>query len=115
VNRSRRRPDIKRVLFVCSQNKLRSPTAEQVFSTWENIEVSSAGTNNDACNPLDGEQIEWADIIFVMEKAHRAKILRKYKKSLNGKRIVCLDIPDDYEYMDPALIRILEAKIPKFL
>lgn len=105
----------KNVLFVCSQNKLRSPTAEQVFSAWEGIETSSAGTNNDACNPLDGEQIEWADIIFVMEKVHRIKVLQKYRKSLNGKRVVCLDIPDDYEYMDPALVRILKSKIPKFL
>src|ERR1700712_181485 len=97
------------LLFVCSQNKLRSPTAEQVFSAWDGVETLSAGTNNDACNPLDGEQIEWADIIFVMEKTHRNKVLRKYKKSLNGKRLVCLDIPDDYDYMDPALVRILET------
>ncbi|KAA0700051.1 phosphotyrosine protein phosphatase [Neorhizobium sp. P12A] len=106
---------MKNVLFVCSQNKLRSPTAEQVFSGWENIKVSSAGTNNDACNPLSSDQIEWADIIFVMEKSHRNKVLRQYKKSLIGKRLVCLDIPDDYDYMDPALIRILEAKIPRYL
>jgi predicted protein tyrosine phosphatase len=41
-----------------------------------------------------------------MEKTHRNKVLRKYKKSLNGKRLVCLDIPEDYSYMDPALVRI---------
>ncbi|MGV1870475.1 low molecular weight protein tyrosine phosphatase family protein [Agrobacterium rosae] len=106
---------MKRVLFVCSQNKLRSPTAEQVFAEWENIEVSSAGTNNDACNPLDHEQIEWADIIFVMEKSHRSKILRKYKKSLICTRLICLDIPDKYDLMDPSLVRILEAKVPPHL
>jgi predicted protein tyrosine phosphatase len=103
------------VLFVCSQNKLRSPTAEQVFSGREDIEVSSAGTNNDACNPLDAEQVEWADIIFVMEKAHRGKITRKFRKSLNGKRIICLDIPDDYEFMDPMLVSLLERKVPRYL
>ena len=59
---------VKNVLFVCSQNKLRSPTAEQVFASWPNIEASSAGTNNDAENPLSAELIEWADIVFVMEK-----------------------------------------------
>ncbi|MBY5333224.1 hypothetical protein HFO99_04565 [Rhizobium leguminosarum] len=65
---------MKNVLFVCSQNKLRSPTAEQVFANWPDIEVSSAGTNKDAENSLSTELFEWADIVFVMEKAHRAKI-----------------------------------------
>lgn len=82
----------RKVPFVCSQKKLRSPTAEQVFSARDDIEVSSVGTNNDACNPLDAEQVEWADIIFVMEKAHRSKITCKFRKSLNGERIICLDI-----------------------
>ena len=77
--------------------------------------MSSAGTNNDACNPLDVEQVEWADIIFVMENAHRSKLTRKFRKSLNGKRIICLDIPDDYEFMDPMLVSLLESKVPRYL
>jgi predicted protein tyrosine phosphatase len=110
-----KRLKIQRVLFVCSQNKLRSPTAEQVFATWENIEVSSAGTNNNACNPLGLEQIEWADIIFVMEKSHRNKIFRKFKKYLIGKRLICLEIPDEYDFMDPSLVRMLQSKVPRHL
>jgi predicted protein tyrosine phosphatase len=100
------------VLFVCSQNKLRSPTAEQVFSTWPDIETSSAGTNNDAENPLTAELVEWADIIFVMEKTHRHKLQKRHRQALNGKRLICLDIPDDYEFMDPALVSLLERKVP---
>ncbi len=106
---------MKNVLFVCSQNKLRSPTAEQVFANWPRIEVSSAGTNNDAENPISSEQIAWADIIFVMEKIHRTKIQSKYRAALKGKRLICLDIPDNYTFMDPALITVLEAKVPRYL
>ena len=98
------------VLFVCSQNRLRSATAEQVFATRNDIEVASAGTNADADTPLTAELVEWADIIFVMEKAHRTKLNRKFRASLNGKRIICLDIPDDYEFMDPVLVRMLESR-----
>jgi len=106
---------MKRFLFVCSQNKLRSPTAEQIFSVRDDIEVSSAGTNHDAENPLDAEQVEWADIIVVMEKQHRNKLQQRFKSALKSKRIVVLDIPDDYEFMDDALIKILKAKMQKHL
>lgn len=106
---------MKNVLFVCSQNRLRSPTAEQVFANWQGIEVTSAGTNNDAENPVTAEVLEWADIIIVMERIHRNKIQQKFRASLNGKRVVCPEIPDEYEYMAPALVRLLQAKVPKFL
>ena len=106
---------MKNILFVCSQNKLRSPTAEQVFADWPDIQVSSAGTNNDAENPLSGEQIEWADIIFVMERAHRNKLQKKFRSELKDKRLICLHIPDEYEFRDPALVELLKQKIPGYL
>ncbi|TPK69704.1 protein tyrosine phosphatase [Mesorhizobium sp. B2-3-3] len=106
---------MKNVLFVCSQNRLRSPTAEQVFSKRGDIEVESAGTNHDADTPLTHELVAWADIIFVMEKAHRAKLQKKFKSSLKKARVICLDIPDNYEFMDPELVRILEGKVPRYL
>ena len=103
------------LLFICSQNKLRSPTAEQVFSQYPGIEAMSAGTNNDADTPLDGELVEWADLIFVMEKMHLAKLRTRYRKHLDGKRVVCLDIPDDYAFMDPELVALLEKKVARHL
>ncbi len=103
------------VLFICSQNRLRSPTAEQVFATSAGIEVASAGLNNDAENPVTPELLRWSQVIFVMEKAHRSKLAKKFKSSLSGKRVICLDIPDEYEFMDPDLVRLLKAKVPKHL
>lgn len=102
-------------LFICSQNRLRSPTAEQIFASWPGIETDSAGLGGDATVPLSSEQIAWADIIFVREKAHRNRLSSKFKRFLNGKRVICLDIPDDYEYMQPDLIKLLEAKAGRFL
>ena len=106
---------MKRALFICTQNRLRSPTAEQIFAAWPDVETDSAGLGNDANVPLSFEQLEWANIIFVMEKAHRNRLSARFKRHLSGKRIICLDIPDDYEYMQPELIRLLEAKAGKFL
>lgn len=103
------------VLFVCSQNRLRSPTAEQVFSSYSGIECSSAGTNHDADNPLTLELIEWAQIIFVMEKVHRNKLTSKFRPYLSNKKIIVLGIPDEYEYMDSILVQLLKTKVSPFL
>lgn len=104
-----------RVLFICSQNRLRSPTAEQVFASWEGIEVASAGVSNAAANPLTPELVAWAQLIFVMENVHRSKLSKKFRAHLKGKRVVCLDIPDRYDFMDPALVDLLKAKVPQYL
>lgn len=106
---------MKHVLFICSQNRLRSPTAEQVFAEHPGIECASAGTNHDADNPLTRELVEWADIIFVMERHHRDKVGSRFKLNLSNKRVVCLDIPDEYEFMDPALVKLLRDKVARFL
>jgi predicted protein tyrosine phosphatase len=98
-------------LFICSRNRLRSPTAEQVFAGREGMETDSAGFAPDADSVLTAEQVQWADMIFVMEKAHRAKLAQRFKVHLHGKRVVCLDIPDNYEYMQPELIALLEKKV----
>jgi predicted protein tyrosine phosphatase len=106
---------VKTFLFVCSQNRLRSPTAEQVFADRADIEVSSAGTNHDAENPLTPELVRWADVIVVMEKTHRAKLRKRFREILNGKRVICLDIPDNYAFMEPALIDLLEVRMARHL
>ena len=62
------------LLFVCSENRLRSPTGEEVFSNYEGISAIGCGTNADSKTPVSGDLIEWADIIFVMERSHRNKV-----------------------------------------
>lgn len=103
------------LLFVCSENRLRSPTGEEVFNTFENVNAIGCGTNSDAETPVSGDLIEWANIIFVMEKTHRNKVSKKFKGLLKGKKLVCLDIPDNYERMDPDLVRLLKSKVTKHL
>ncbi len=106
---------MKRALFICSQNRLRSPTAEQIFADWPGVETDSAGLGNDATVPLSPEQIAWANIIFVMEKTHRSRLSGRFKAYLSGKRVICLEIPDDYDFMQPELVRLLQAKVGPFL
>ena len=104
-----------RVLFICSRNRWRSPTAEQIFCEYPGVECASAGVSHDAENPLTPELIEWAEIIFVMEKVHQTKMTAAFKPHLAHKRVVCLNIRDNYKFMDPALIKLLKAKVGRFL
>lgn len=101
-------------LFVCTKNKLRSPTGEYVAHQM-GFESDSAGLANDAITVLSSEQIEQADIIFVMESQHKKKLTKKFSQFLKGKEVVCLGIPDNYDYMAPELIEIFEKKLPQFL
>ena len=76
------------MLFVCSQNRLRSPTAEHVFASWPGIEVASAGLNHHADTPVSPDILQWADLIFVMEKAHRNRLSRRFQRHLKNKRVI---------------------------
>lgn len=102
-------------LFVCSQNRLRSPTAEHIFAETPGLNTLSAGTNSDAEEPLSDELVEWADFIFVMERIHRNKLRKRYRKALKDQRVIVLNIPDEYEYMDPDLVALLKDKIARWL
>ncbi|MGE0333150.1 MAG: low molecular weight protein tyrosine phosphatase family protein [Ramlibacter sp.] len=104
-----------KVLFVCSRNRLRSPKAEQVFGSYPGVEVDSAGLAPHAETVLDAEQVQWADVIFVMEKQHRSRLNQRFRKALHGKRVVCLDIPDDYAYMQPELVDLLQKRVTPHL
>ncbi|MEK7887334.1 low molecular weight protein tyrosine phosphatase family protein [Burkholderia contaminans] len=99
-----------RALFLCSRNRLRSPTAEAVFSAWPGVETDSAGLAPDADTRVSAEQLDWADVVFVMERAHQARLAAQFGAHLRHKKIVCLDIPDRYAYMQPELVTLLERK-----
>lgn len=106
---------MKNLLFICSLNKWRSPTAEHIFADLPNIQTDSAGLNRGAEVRLDTDQIEWADIILVMEKKHQKKMNETFRIYLADKKVVVLNIPDNYHYMDDDLIRILKTKCQPYL
>lgn len=99
------------ILFVCSMNKWRSPTAETIFRRINGIHVRSAGTSRKARHHVTIKDIRWADIICVMEHKHRSRLHGEFRDELNNKQLHVLDIPDDYTYMDPDLIELLSASL----
>ena len=105
----------KNVLFVCTENRMRSPTAEEVFKDYPEIEARSAGIGFTSETYVEECLINWADIIFVMEKRHRNYIRKKFKNVCIGKRMICLGIPDEYNYMDYDLVDLLKERVTPYL
>ena len=103
------------ILFVCSQNKRRSLTAEKIFNGVNGHNVRSAGTEKNSRIKVTPGLIGWADMIFCFEKKHLRRLREKYSDEISEKDIVTLNIPDDYEYMDEELQDILRSYVEEYL
>ena len=103
------------ILFVCSRNQWRSPTAEAIYKNYVDLNVKSAGTEPTARIKLNAKNILWADLIFVMEKKHRQRMFEKFPNEISEKKIIVLDIPDEYKFMDKELIEEIEAKVKQYI
>jgi predicted protein tyrosine phosphatase len=105
----------RKLLFICSRNRWRSPTAEKLFDGRDGMQARSAGTEAGARIKVTAGHIGWADFIFVMEKKHLRRLREKYEAELTGKRVICLNIPDEYQLMQPELIQRLQAAVEPYL
>ena len=103
------------LLFVCSRNQWRSPTAEQVWRRDPRVNVRSAGTASGARHLVSETDLAWADVVLVMEDKHKSRLLAEHRALLHRKPLYVLDIPDDYRYMDPELVALLGAPVAALL
>jgi predicted protein tyrosine phosphatase len=103
------------ILFVCSRNQWRSRTAETIFKNHQGHSVRSAGTEKDARVKVSEKLIHWADLIFVMEKRHKQRLHDRFGDLLFDKRLIILDIEDNYRYMDNELIETLKNSIRPYI
>jgi len=96
----------KKVLCVCSAGLLRSPTAANtIHKTW-GFNTRAAGLVSDyGLIVVDDVLLAWADEIVCMTEPHRV-ILR----SMTDKPIQCLGIPDDFNFMDTALVGMIRSE-----
>ena len=104
-----------KLLFICSRNRWRSLTAEHLLQGHPRYSVKSAGTESGARIRVNAGHLGWADLIFVMEKKHAQILHQKFAETLTGKPIICLHIPDEFEYMHPELVDILKTSLSEHL
>jgi len=106
---------MKNLLFICSRNQWRSPTAEKIYSRDSRVNVRSAGTSPRARKTVNTKDLEWAELIFVMEYKHKERLKTEFSRLLQYKKIIVLDIPDEYHYMDEELVELLKASVEGYL
>jgi len=105
----------RRVLFVCEGNIHRSPTAERLYASTPGIKARSAGLSPLARRQVTEELLAWADVVFVMERRLVAMLRRRFREALDGKELVCLAIPDDYQFLQSELRTILVERLAPYL
>lgn len=103
----------RRILFVCTANIDRSPTAETILRGVKGFEARSAGIWPNAKRRVTRDLIDWADLIFVMEEYHKDVIVALKPEAES--KIIVLNIPDIYARNDPRLIRLLKERLSEHL
>jgi predicted protein tyrosine phosphatase len=106
---------VRRVLFLCHLNRSRSATAERLFCKRPDLQVCSAGTSEDALVRVNQRMLEWADAIFTMDADQQAALHRMFPGHPSLTRLICLQIPDDYGFLHPDLVRLLEERVTPHL
>jgi predicted protein tyrosine phosphatase len=104
-----------KLLFICSRNQWRSPTAEKVWRSHPDVAVRSAGTSANAKRRVSAKDLEWADVIFVMEEKHKSRLMAEYRRIIGHTPIHILDIPDEYQYMDVELVELVSHSVGAIL
>jgi predicted protein tyrosine phosphatase len=99
-----------RTLFICYYNRKRSATAERVFGRDPALDVRSAGTSDEAMVQVNERMLDWADVVFVMEDEQRRELARMFPAHAALNRLICLEIPDKYEFLDPELVSLLHER-----
>jgi predicted protein tyrosine phosphatase len=100
----------RRILFLCRYNRMRSATAERIFSKRPDLDVRSAGTSPDALARVNAQMLDWADLIFIMDNQQRRALQRRFTGHPALERLICLDIPDEFGFLQPELIQLLETR-----
>lgn len=103
------------ILFVCSRNRWRSPTAEAIYKFRQDHKFKSAGTEPSAKVRVSSKDILWSDIIFTMEKKHKQRLLENFPNETKNKHLIILEIEDDYKYMDEELIEMIKLSVDPYL
>lgn len=100
-----------KLLFICSRNQWRSPTAEAVYQNDPRVQVRSAGTSTAARTRVSEKLLRWADLVCVMEFKHKRRLQDHFPEVARDLNIEVLDIPDDFQFMDPELVALIQDRV----
>jgi predicted protein tyrosine phosphatase len=107
--------EVRRVLFVCHLNRVRSATAERLFCKRADLDVRSAGTAIDAMVRVNARMLDWADLIITMDEGQRRALAQMFPKHPALPNVLCLQIPDEFTFLQPELVTLLQERVPPLI
>jgi predicted protein tyrosine phosphatase len=108
-------PEVRKVLFVCHLNRVRSATAERLFCKRPDLEVRSAGTSLDAMVRVNARMLDWADLVITMDDGQATALSEMFPAHPALGSLLCLAIPDDFTFLQPELVVLLEERVARVL
>ena len=102
-----------KILFVCTANHDRSPTAEIIYQRHPGLEAKSTGIFKPEKKVREG--LSWADVIVVMEDVHEKHIREHFPQELGDKPVFVLGIEDRYRFMEDDLTNLIEERMEAVL
>ena len=104
-----------KLLFICSRNQWRSPTAEAIYQTDPRVEACSAGLSASARRRVSEKLLRWADLVMVMDRAQKQRLEDQFPTIFHDLHVEVLDIPDDYSFMAPELVSLIRDRVEPLL
>jgi predicted protein tyrosine phosphatase len=102
------------ILFVCGRNRWRSPTAQRLYANDSRVIARSAGVSGSSTHQISAADIEWADLILVMEDEYASWIRRNFR-ALRLPPVKSLGIADEYEFMDAELVELIQNGVEPYI
>ena len=104
-------PEVRKVLFVCHLNRVRSATAERLFCKRSDLDVRSAGVASDAMVRVNARMLDWADMVITMDEGQRQALQQMFPEHPALPHVVCLQIPDEFTFLQPELVTLLQERV----
>ena len=86
-----------------------------MYAKRADLEVRSAGTSSEALVRVNQRMLDWADTVFIMEPEQRLRLEEMFPAHPALERLICLEIPDDYIFLQPELVSLLETRLKTHL
>jgi predicted protein tyrosine phosphatase len=103
------------ILFVFHHDRLHAPTPDTLLELPRQLEIRTAGVIEGAPQSLPVAELEWSEIIVVLERRIRALVHKRCKALGLERRVICLYLPEHIDVDDPTYAAAFRSRMQFYL